>query len=100
MKTYVCFVLVLLPTTLFAQGCITGKVSEKPSYVCVDGRSLSQTGGGLVWQAKRGCFMSRIPCCNYDATHYSYSANPGYVFSSYNRCRQGYPFHLGEMQTH
>ncbi|WP_232220422.1 hypothetical protein [Legionella tunisiensis] len=46
MKTYVCFVLVLLPTTLLAQGCITGKVSEKPSYVCVDGRSLSQAGGG------------------------------------------------------
>ncbi|KTD08574.1 hypothetical protein [Legionella jamestowniensis] len=91
---------VFLPGFVFAQGCIVGGKPDRPRYVCMDGRSLSQTSSGLLWHAKRGCFMSKIPCCAYDATHYAYSANPSYVYYSYKKCREGYPYHWGEMQTH
>lgn len=92
----------LLPVLTHAQGqgCITGKKSQRPRYVCFDGRTLKPSSSGFSWYAKRGCFMSRVPCKAYDATHYAYSVNPGFVYKSFKRCRYGYPFHLGEMQTH
>ncbi len=93
-----CFL--LFPSFLYAQGCIIGNKPDRPRYVCFDGRTLSTSSTGFVWNAKRGCFMSSIPCCAYDATHYSYSEDPQYVYHSFKRCRYQYPFHLGEMQTH
>jgi hypothetical protein len=53
----------------------------------------------MIWNAKRGCFISSVPCCNYNATHYAYYANPAKIGASYARCRHSYPFRLGEMQT-
>ena len=100
MNKYLCLLICLLPGLIFAQGCIIGKRYERPRYVCFDGRTISPSGIGYIWNAKRGCFMSRVPCCAYDATHYSYSENPQYVYHSFKRCRYQYPFHLGEMQTH
>lgn len=90
----------LMPALAQAQGCIIGKKSDRPRYVCFDGRTLGPTPAGFVWQAKRGCFMSKVPCCAYGATHYAFSVNPQFVYKSFKRCRYGYPFHLGEMQTH
>lgn len=92
--------LFFLPGLLFAQGCIIGDKTERPRYVCFDGRTLSPSGTGFTWHAKRGCFMSRLPCCAYDATHYSFSNDPQYVYHSFKRCRYQYPFLLGQMQTH
>ncbi|ARG98823.1 hypothetical protein B6N58_03025 [Legionella micdadei] len=91
---------IFLPGLLFAQGCIIGNKPDRPRYVCFDGRTLATSQSGFVWNAKRGCFMSSIPCCAYNATHYSYSENPQYVYHSFKRCRYQYPFQLGEMQTH
>ncbi|KTD16738.1 hypothetical protein [Legionella jordanis] len=94
------FVLLLMPPLICAQGCIIGGKPDTPRYVCVDGRSLCQSPSGLIWQAKRGCFMSKIPCCAYEATHYAFSSNPARVYYQYKKCKEGYAFHWGEMQTH
>lgn len=82
------------------QGCIRGGHPSQPHYVCFDGRTLALSDVGFVWNAKRGCFISSVPCCAYNATHYAYYANPSQIGASYARCRHDYPFHLGEMQTH
>ncbi|MDI9819737.1 MULTISPECIES: hypothetical protein [unclassified Legionella] len=102
MKQGICFCILLFSGALFAhqQGCIIGNKPDRPRYVCMDGRSLCQSPNGWIWKAKRGCFMSKMPCCNYEATHYSYSSNPAYVYYSYKQCREGYPYRLGENQTH
>ncbi|WP_269471746.1 hypothetical protein [Legionella jordanis] len=44
--------------------------------------------------------MSKIPCCAYEATHYAFSSNPARVYYQYKKCKEGYAFHWGEMQTH
>jgi hypothetical protein len=85
---------------LHAQGCIEGPRPSTPHYICVDGRSIEKTTTGYVWNAKRGCFLSSIPCCQYDATHYAFYENPRTIGEAYNRCRHDYPFRLGYMQTH
>ncbi|MFV0822011.1 hypothetical protein [Legionella micdadei] len=100
MNKIVYILFIFLPGLLFAQGCIIGNKPDRPRYVCFDGRTLATSQSGFVWNAKRGCFMSSIPCCAYNATHYSYSENPQYVYHSFKRCRYQYPFQLGEMQTH
>lgn len=89
-----------LSVTLYAQGCIRGDRPSQPHYVCFDGRTLDPTVSGFVWNAKRGCFISSVPCCAYNATHYAYYANSLKIGSAYARCRHDYPFRLGEMQTH
>lgn len=99
-KKSLCFLIFLLPTFLYAQGCLVGNQPKRQQYVCFDGRSLGPSAVGYVWQAKRGCFLSKVPCCAYEATHYTFSRDPGYLYKSYQRCRLDYPFHLGEMQTH
>ncbi|WP_237759012.1 hypothetical protein [Legionella birminghamensis] len=99
MKT-IAILLVLIPALSMAQGCIIGNPPSKARYVCIDGRSLSCTGKGLVWNAKRGCFLSRLPCCAYEAEHYGYYPNPARMYRAYEQCRVDYPFRLGEMQTH
>ncbi|RYV66473.1 hypothetical protein D7251_08930, partial [Legionella pneumophila] len=81
-------------------GCIVGGQASQPRYVCFDGRTLDLTETGLVWNAKRGCFISSVPCCNYNATHYAYHPNPAKIGGAYARCRHDYPFTLGQMQTH
>lgn len=86
--------------TVHAQGCIIGGLPSHPLYVCFDGRTLEKTSGGLIWNAKRGCFLSAIPCCGYNATHYAFNLNPDKLGIAYERCRHDYPFMLGEMQTH
>lgn len=83
-----------------AQGCIVGGQPSQPRYVCVDGRTLEASDTGLIWNAKRGCFISSVPCCQYQATHYAFYANPARIGEAYARCRHDYPFQLGEMQTH
>lgn len=90
---------VILSSLTFAQGCIVGDRASQPRYVCFDGRTLECTPIGMIWNAKRGCFISSVPCCNYNATHYAYYANPAKIGASYARCRHDYPFRLGEMQT-
>ena len=92
--------LLAFASDIFAQGCIIGSKPSRPRYVCFDGRTLHPSRTGFVWEAKRGCFMSKVPCCAYDATHFSYYENPQSVYHSFKRCRYKYPFHLGEMQTH
>lgn len=97
----VCLVIGLLIANLsLAQGCIIGSQPSQPRYVCFDGRTLEPSPTGLVWNAKRGCFISSYPCCTYNATHYAYYPNPKNIGASYARCRHDYPFRLGEMQTH
>ncbi|TAL64729.1 MAG: hypothetical protein EPN84_02870 [Legionella sp.] len=83
-----------------AQGCIRGGHYSQPHYVCFDGRTLEPTSAGWVWNAKRGCFISSIPCCGYNATHYAFYANSKQIGKAYARCRHDYPFMLGQMQTH
>lgn len=90
----------LLSAQLFAQGCIVGNRPSTARYVCIDGRSLSCNDNGIVWNAKRGCFLSSKPCCAYQADHYGYYAQPAQLYAAYEQCRVDYPFHLGEMQTH
>lgn len=69
-------------------------------FVCFDGRVLTCTATGYAWQAKRGCFLSRVPCKVYRANLYGVYANGSRQIHGFQRCREGYPFHLGEMQTH
>ncbi|HAT7071577.1 TPA: hypothetical protein JAN90_02055 [Legionella pneumophila] len=90
----------ILTNLTYAQGCIVGGQASQPRYVCFDGRTLDLTEAGLVWNAKRGCFISSVPCCNYNATHYAYHPNPAKIGGAYARCRHDYPFTLGQMQTH
>lgn len=71
-----------------------------PHYVCFDGRALVCTPTGFVWQAKRGCFLSRMACDERHATLYGYYASRQRVVHAYAQCRADYPFRLGEMQTH
>lgn len=96
----IAFVLLFSSASLFAQGCIVGNPPSHARYVCIDGRSLSCTPTGFVWHAKRGCFMSRLPCCAYQAEHYGYYPQPRRLYAAYEQCRVDYPFRLGEMQTH
>lgn len=69
-------------------------------FVCFDGRVLTCTPTGFVWQAKRGCFLSRFPCKKYKANIYGVYPTGSRQIHAFQRCREGYPFHLGEMQTH
>ncbi len=94
--------LILGLSTAYAggQGCITGKPLREPSYVCYDGRSLQCGPTGYNWEAKRGCFLSRIPCCAYQATHYGYYPHARNITKALDSCQEKWPFHLGEFQTH
>lgn len=94
------FGLLLVVNFAYGQGCIVGNTPSQPRYVCFDGRTLELSPRGYVWNAKRGCFVSSVPCCAYNATHYAFYANPAKIGASYARCRHSYPFRLGEMQTH
>lgn len=101
MKTPLTILAAMLATNLYAQqGCVIGSQPSNPRYVCFDGRTLAASASGLVWNSKRGCFVSAVPCCNYNATHYAFDANSSKIGSAYARCRHDYPFRLGEMQTH
>ena len=90
----------VLANWAYAQGCIQGGHPSQPHYVCFDGRTLELSDIGYVWNAKRGCFVSSLPCCAYNATHYAFYPNPANIGASYARCRHDYPFTLGQMQTH
>jgi hypothetical protein len=90
----------MLTNLLNAQGCIEGGKISQPRYVCFDGRTIEATETGFVWNAKRGCFISSVPCCNYNAIHYAFYPNPAKIGEGYARCRHDYPFMLGQMQTH
>lgn len=100
MRIKIILVGLLLSQWVFAQGCIQGGHYSQPHYICFDGRTLEPTESGLVWNAKRGCFVSSIPCCNYNATHYAFYPNSTKIGEAYARCRHDYPFMLGQMQTH
>lgn len=101
MKNWLFILLYLLCVQLHAQqGCITGQRYPSPRYVCFDGRSLHTNSTGFFWLAKRGCFLSRQPCCVFEATHYGYYPNPYQLKAALATCKEGYPYHLGEMQTH
>lgn len=69
-------------------------------YICMDGRSLKREFGNYVWYARRGCFKSMVPCYTYQAEQYAYTSNPGNLAIALFRCRDNYPYRLGEMQTH
>lgn len=90
----------LLSPLLSAQGCIEGNKPSQPHYVCFDGRTIEKTDVGLVWNAKRGCFLSSVPCCSYQATHYAFYENPRLIGGALAHCRHDYPFRLGDMQVH
>ncbi|WP_058492795.1 hypothetical protein [Legionella worsleiensis] len=90
----------ILANLTHAQGCIQGGKPSQPRYVCFDGRTLEASDTGLVWNVKRGCFISSVPCCSYNATHYAFYPNPAKIGAAYARCRHDYPFQLGQMQTH
>lgn len=83
-----------------SQGCIIGGPQKLDKYVCYDGRTLKRENGQFIWHARRGCFKSVVPCCAYKAQHYAYTPNPENLAIAFFRCQEGYPFHLGEMQTH
>lgn len=100
MRTKIILIGIFLINSVHAQGCIQGDRPSQPRYVCFDGRSLEATETGFVWNAKRGCFISSVPCCAYNATHYAYYPNPAKIGYAYARCRHDYPFQLGQMQTH
>lgn len=85
---------------MYAQGCIEGGKTSHPRYVCFDGRTIEQDAVGWIWNAKRGCFLSSMPCCKYNATHYAFYATPAKIGEAFARCRHDYPFRLGTMQTH
>jgi hypothetical protein len=95
MKIIITIISLLLSHFLYAQGCIQGDKPSQAHYVCFDGRTMEETSVGWVWNAKRGCFLSTMPCCKYDATHYAYYANPAKIGGAYARCRHDYPFTLG-----
>jgi hypothetical protein len=94
------FCLVAMANLVHAQGCIVGNTASQPRYICFDGRTLEMTPRGYLWNGKRGCFLSSVPCCNYNATHYAFYNDPRKIGKAYARCRHDYPFRLGEMQTH
>jgi hypothetical protein len=100
MKTIIIVTALFLSNTLGAQGCIDGRHPSQPRYICFDGRTVEKTDVGLVWNAKRGCFLSSLPCCNYDAIHYAFYENSAKIGEAYARCRHDYPFRLGTMQAH
>lgn len=100
MKIIIILTALILNNILYAQGCIQGDRPSIPRYVCFDGRTLDPTETGFVWNEKRGCFISSVPCCAYNATHYAYYPNQSQIGSAYARCRHDYPFMLGQMQTH
>lgn len=100
MKTILVSASLLFMPLAYSQGCIIGGQPSEPHYVCFDGRTAEKTDTGFVWNAKRGCFVSAIPCCNYNATHYAFYANAKELGTAYARCRHDYPFKLGQMQTH
>lgn len=90
----------VLSNVLHAQGCIDGQHPSQPRYICFDGRTIEKTDAGFIWNAKRGCFLSSVPCCKYEATHYAFYVNPAKIGAAYARCRHDYPFRLGDMQVH
>lgn len=100
MRIIIMMVSVVLSSTLQAIGCIDGHFPSQPRYVCFDGRTVEKTDTGLIWNAKRGCFLSSVPCCKYDANHYGFYENSAKLGTAYARCRHDYPFRLGYMQTH
>lgn len=69
-------------------------------YVCFDGRSLSRSEFGFVWDAKRGCFRSHLSCRTYQAQFYGCYGTTAQQTIALQTCRDHYPYHLGEMQTH
>lgn len=100
MRIIIILFALILPSLSFSQGCIQGGRYSEPHYVCFDGRTLEPTETGFAWNAKRGCFVSSIPCCGYNATHYAFYPNASKIGAAYARCRHDYPFMLGQMQTH
>jgi len=100
MKTIIALIGLIISSEIYSQGCIQGGRPSQPHYVCFDGKTLELSELGYVWNAKRGCFISSVPCCAYNATHYAFYANPSQIGASYARCRHDYPFRLGQMQTH
>ncbi len=100
MKIIIIICALFITPILHAQGCIYGDRPSEPHYICFDGRSVEKSALGLIWHAKRGCFLSSVPCCNYEATHYAYYSNPSKIGKAYARCRHDYPFRLGYMQMH
>ena len=100
MKKIIIMTAVLFSNLIYAQGCIDGHHPSQPHYICFDGRTIEKTDAGLIWNAKRGCFLSSVPCCKYDATHYAFYENSTKIGEAYARCRHDYPFRLGYMQTH
>ena len=100
MRLLIILIGLFIHVSLQAQGCIIGGLPSQPSYVCFDGRTLEKTPTGLIWNAKRGCFLSSIPCCDYNATHYAFQPDPRRLGVAYERCRHDYPFMLGDNQTH
>lgn len=75
-------------------------VAPAGQYVCYDGRMLNMTSTGWLWKAKRGCFISKFPCCKYEALQYGVYRDRHSLDFAFEQCREGYPFHWGEMQTH
>lgn len=100
MKASLLLLALIWASGLSAQGCIIGGAPSQPRYVCFDGRTLALSETGYVWNAKRGCFLSSVPCCDYNATHYAFYPNGSKIGEAYARCRHDYPFQLGQMQTH
>lgn len=100
MRTIIIMLTAVLSNVLHAQGCIDGQHPSQPRYICFDGRTIEKTDAGFIWNAKRGCFLSSVPCCKYEATHYAFYVNPAKIGEAYARCRHDYPFRLGDMQVH
>ena len=92
--------LMLGPISAFAGGFYEFSAPDTPHYVCFDGRRLECSPTGFIWHARRGCFLSRKPCEEYDAHIYGYYPTNKKLIYAYNRCRENYPYRLGEMQTH
>lgn len=95
---------ILFPLGAFACGASKTVVDVKPAgppqYICFDGRTLTCARTGYIWQAKRGCFFSHVPCEDYQANFYGYYPRGNQIARAYYKCRKGYPWRLGEMQTH
>lgn len=94
------FLLVVSTQGITQHVVITTTKVHHPSYVCYDGRTLEATNEGYVWLAKRSCFITRTPCSAFQAGHYGIYNNTNTLRYGYARCRQNYPFRLGQMQTH
>jgi len=99
-RTKIILLALVMTNITYAQGCIQGGRYSQPRYVCFDGRTLDKTVTGFEWNTKRGCFVSSVPCCAYNATHYAFYPQPAKIGKAYARCRHDYPFRLGQMQTH